>query len=203
MIRRSINLLIIFLFLKSGCLLGVDCKQHHFYRDIQVFYNVSEIIFIGKIIAKHERLYEFEVYETFKGESKENIMIEFEPSMLKPVKGQVWLVYAIFKNNKYFVHECSISRSFDHPVLHFYKLPLIEIPFDSVAEKKFQSEYKILKEKALEDLHFEIRELRERKNNNELNSINSRVYTIIRIQYITIATIIVLIILSFFLLYRK
>ncbi|MFD2034520.1 hypothetical protein ACFSKL_06955 [Belliella marina] len=80
---------------------------------------VAELIFIGKVKDLTADSVQFKIYETFKGEVKEDVMVLIPTFFEKLKLDDLWLVY-LYKseNGDMVLEECGGAKNFSNPIIH-------------------------------------------------------------------------------------
>lgn len=107
------KILSVFLFLLlTRNVFACDCKTLSKEKE----YQVSDFIFLGKVISVNDTSFEVHVQEVFKGDNVEYTKISVEDCSIYPKRGELWLMYSEQRgNNKFYVSHCGWSRSFNNP----------------------------------------------------------------------------------------
>jgi hypothetical protein len=156
--------LFIILNLISSLSFGIDCKKQ---SKIDI-YRKSNLVFTGTIVEVSSNHFSVLVGEKFKGKYKKDTLIAvIQNNSIIPEKGEDWLIYAEDLGELIYVDDCLGSKSFNWPYgIQDISSPEQPPPFFRDESMVYLLE-NIWKDRALNELYFEILSLRQFKIQNE------------------------------------
>ncbi|MDR7130948.1 hypothetical protein J2X69_003307 [Algoriphagus sp. 4150] len=170
--------LTILLFLIFCCeiLYASDCSK---ISKLEAF-EQADLVFIGVVTESSESEFEVKVIEVFKGSIQDTLLGVVNNELLRPKKWTTWLFYAsTIEGDKIAVGPCSGSKSFEFP--HGYNdvntlIPLSKTMFSSPNDLVLLEQ--ILKDKASNEMYFEILSLRNYKFNEQVSTLSVKLSSI-------------------------
>ncbi|NJB84188.1 hypothetical protein [Wenyingzhuangia aestuarii] len=141
------NIFLIILFLSFSETYSCTCAPMKRLDIAQVEeYEYSEFVLIGEIIEidNEKRTFKVKVKETFKGNLKNESIIEFRNhKYCEPVveKKSEWLIYSILKDNKFEINTCGTSRDLNN-LERLYIPPPPPVPNDTRSVEIKEAEIK-------------------------------------------------------------
>lgn len=156
--------LFIILNLISSLSFGIDCKKQ---SKIDV-YRISDLVFTGTIVEVSSNHFSILVGEKFKGQyKKDTLQAVLQNNSIIPEKGEDWLIYAEDLGEFIYVDDCLGSKNFNWPYgVQDISSPEQPPPFFRDESMMYLLE-NIWKDRALNELYFEILSLRQFKIQNE------------------------------------
>lgn len=179
-------------------LFSFNCKRMNIEDAKQINYINSDVIFIGEAIKVEQTVIVFRVMEFLKGNVNVFCKVQIESNLYINI-GDKCLIYANYQNesNRLVIDECSISRSFNNPlILHVYDLPPPPMNFQDDIEK-FKNEMKFLELQAKIDLIEEVGWLRSKKNKEVFEIFKNKIHQTTKYLLYIFSFLFILILLFF------